>query len=96
MAALNIFCSAMEDDLFVSSGTRAFQEQELDDDRQTGQGMSVEVNPRSYEVESFASVLHLATGGSGSGSCARTGDRTPASDEGDPCLHSVEWEPKLF
>ena len=40
--------------------------------------VSVEVNPRSYEWRSYASVLHLTTGGSGSGSCARVGDRTPA------------------
>ena len=40
--------------------------------------VSVEVNPRSYEWRGYASVLHLTTGGSGSGSCARAGDRTPA------------------
>ena len=40
--------------------------------------VSVEVNPRSYEWRSYASVLHLTTGDSGSGSCARAGDRTPA------------------
>ena len=40
--------------------------------------VSVEVKPRSYEWRSYASVLHLTTGFSGSGSCARVGDRTPA------------------
>ena len=40
--------------------------------------VSVEVNPRSYEWRSYASVLHLTTGGSGSGPCARVGDSTPA------------------
>ena len=41
--------------------------------------VSVEVKPRSYnEWRSYASVLHFTTGGSGSGSCARVGDRTPA------------------
>jgi len=32
--------SVVEDDLLLSSGTRAFQEQPLDDDRQTGKGMA--------------------------------------------------------
>ena len=36
----NFFCSVMEDDLLVSSGTRAFREQPLVNDRQTGQGMA--------------------------------------------------------
>merc|ERR1719341_1486881 len=42
--------------------------------------VSVEVNPRSYEWRSYASVWHLVltTGYSGFGRCATVGDRTPA------------------
>ena len=36
----DFFCSVMEDDLHVSSGTRAFREQPLVNGRQTGQGMA--------------------------------------------------------
>ena len=40
MRLVRFFCSVMEDDLLVSSGTRAFREQPLVNDRQTGQGMA--------------------------------------------------------
>ena len=39
MRLVRFFCSVMEDDLLVS-GTRAFREQPLVNDRQTGQGMA--------------------------------------------------------
>ena len=42
---LRIFCSVVGDDFLVSSGTRAFQEKPLDDNRRTGQWrVSVQVN----------------------------------------------------
>ena len=39
MRLVQFFCIVMEDDLLVSSGTRAFREQLLVNDRQTGKGM---------------------------------------------------------
>ena len=70
MRLLRIFCSVVEDDLLLSSGTRAFQEQPLDDDRQTGKGMA---RVRSGE-STYPSILHLTTWSSGSGSCDKVGD----------------------
>ena len=40
--------------------------------------VTFEVNPTNYNLNGFASVLHLTIGGKGAGSSAQVGDRTPA------------------
>ena len=100
MRLLRIFCSVVEDDLLLSSGTRAFQEQPLDDDRQTGKGMA---RVRSGE-STYPSILHL-TYLSTPSSCtsppgAQALDRVTRLGTERPTrgvrLHSAERETKLF
>ena len=40
--------------------------------------VTFDVNPNDYNLNGFASVLHLTIGGKGTGSSAKVGDRTPA------------------
>ena len=92
----------MEDDLFVSSGTRAFQEQPLDDDRQTGKGMASLRWGESAHLRVAIVRLGLAPHHRRLGlRTVRQGWRqhacsVVASDEGGSRLHSVERESKLF
>ena len=73
-----VFCSIVEDDLLISSRTRDL----LTTFANWEWRVSVEVNPHSYEWQSYPSILHLTTGDSCSRLCAKVGDRIPAPNEG--------------
>ena len=76
---LRIFCSVVEDDLLVSSGTRAFQETSW---RQSVDWASYGESPFRWIYITYTSILLLTTGSSGSGSRDKVGDWTPAANAG--------------
>ena len=102
MRLLKIFCSVVEDYIRFSSGTRTFQEQPLDDDRQTGQGMASLCWSESTQLPVAILRLRLAPHHQRLGPqilCQvwrQNACFVAASDEGNSRLHSVERNSNRF